>query len=82
VAGLFQFLATIMSALPARGDSFLYWSSRCSTDPRYAAKKARIEHLYAIPDREVAPQAGDPEVIFCVDLCRQRNYAEGLRCRL
>jgi hypothetical protein len=35
--------------------------------PDYAAKKARIEHLYAISDREVAPDAGDPEVIFCVD---------------
>ena len=38
-----------------------------SKDPRYAEKKARIEHLYAIADRETAPQAGDPEVIFCVD---------------
>ena len=36
-------------------------------DPRYAAKKARVEQLYAIADREVTPQAGDPEVIFCVD---------------
>ena len=36
-------------------------------DPRYAAKKARIEHLYAIADREVTPEAGEPEVIFCVD---------------
>ena len=25
---------------------------KASTDPRYAAKKARIEHLYAIADRE------------------------------
>ena len=30
-------------------------------------KKARIEHLYAIADREVAPEDGEPEVIFCVD---------------
>ena len=37
---------------------------------RYAAEKARIEYLYAIADREVAPAKGDPEVIFCVDLCR------------
>jgi hypothetical protein len=36
-------------------------------DPRYAAKKARVGQLYAIADREVAPQDGDPEVIFCVD---------------
>jgi len=41
------------------------WKS--SKDPRYAAKKARIEHLYAIADRDVAPDAGDPEVVFCVD---------------
>ena len=40
---------------------------KASTDPRYAAKKARIEHLYAIADREVVPDAGDPEVIFCAD---------------
>ena len=38
-----------------------------SKDPQYAAKKARIEQLYAIADREVKPQPGDPEVIFCVD---------------
>jgi hypothetical protein len=30
-------------------------------------KKARVEHLYAIADREVVPEAGEPEVIFCVD---------------
>jgi hypothetical protein len=49
---------------------------RASKDPRYAAKKARIEHLYAIADREITPADGDPAVIFCVDLCRPRNYAE------
>ena len=31
-----------------------------SKDPRYAAKKARIEHLYAIADRDVVPNAGEP----------------------
>ena len=41
------------------------WKS--STDPQYAAKKARIEHLYAIADREAVPGAGDPEMIFCAD---------------
>ena len=41
------------------------WKS--SKDPRYAAKKARVEHLYAIADREVPPAAGDPEVVFCAD---------------
>ena len=36
-------------------------------DPQYAEKKARIEQLYAIADRQALPADGDPEVIFCVD---------------
>jgi transposase len=40
---------------------------KASKDPDYEAKKARVEHLYAIADREVIPEAGEPEVIFCVD---------------
>jgi transposase len=40
---------------------------KASTDPQYAVKKARVEHLYAIADREVIPEPGEPEVIFCVD---------------
>jgi transposase len=40
---------------------------KASADPRYAAKKARIEHLYAIADREITPEGGDPEIIFCLD---------------
>jgi transposase len=40
---------------------------KASKDPRYQAKKARIEHLYVIADREVTPGPGDPEVIFCLD---------------
>ncbi len=40
---------------------------KASTDPDYAAKKARVEHLYAIADREVVPEPGEPEVIFCLD---------------
>ena len=40
---------------------------KASADPHYAAKKARIEHLYAIADGEVVPDPGEPEVIFCVD---------------
>jgi transposase len=40
---------------------------KASKDPDYAAKKARVEHLYAIADREVVPEPGEPEVIFCVD---------------
>jgi hypothetical protein len=34
-------------------------------DPDYAVKKARIEHLYAIADRAMIPEPGEPEVIFC-----------------
>jgi transposase len=40
---------------------------KASSDPDYAAKKARVEHLYAIADREVVPGPGEPEVIFCMD---------------
>ena len=40
---------------------------KASKDPRYAAKKARVEQLYAIADREAAPGDGDPEIVFCVD---------------
>ena len=41
------------------------WKS--SRDPDYAAKKARVEHLYAIADGEVAPEDGEPEVVLCLD---------------
>jgi transposase len=50
---------------------------KASKDPRYAAKKARIEHLYAIADRDVAPDAGDPEVVFCVDEFGPLNLQPG-----
>jgi transposase len=40
---------------------------KASKDPDYTMKKARVEHLYAIADREVVPEAGEPEVIFCMD---------------
>jgi transposase len=40
---------------------------KASTDPGYAVKKARVEHLYAIADREVVPEPGEPEVVFCMD---------------
>jgi hypothetical protein len=33
---------------------------KASTDPHYAVKKARVEHLYAIADREVVPEPGAP----------------------
>jgi hypothetical protein len=40
---------------------------KTSKDPDYAVKKARVEHLYAIADREVTPDPGQPGVIFCLD---------------
>jgi transposase len=40
---------------------------KASSDPEYEAKKARVEHLYAIADGEVTPEDGEPEVIWCVD---------------
>lgn len=40
---------------------------KASKDPHYAAKKARVEQLYAIADREAVPEPGDPGVIFCLD---------------
>jgi transposase len=40
---------------------------KTSRDPDYAAKKARVEHLYAIADREVIPEKGEPEVVLCMD---------------
>jgi transposase len=54
--------------LRAEGVSFQRVKTwKASKDPDYAAKKARVEHLYAIADREVVPEPGEPEVIFCVD---------------
>jgi transposase len=40
---------------------------KTSTDPHYQAKKARIEHLYAIADRKATPGPGDPQAVICVD---------------
>src|SRR5690242_19260977 len=68
--------------LRAEGVSFQRVKTwKASKDPQYAAKKARVEHLYAIADREAVPEPGEPEVIFCVDLCRPRNYADVLVLR-
>jgi transposase len=33
---------------------------KASKDPRYAAEKARVEHLYAIADREITPGGRRP----------------------
>nr|WP_230989807.1 helix-turn-helix domain-containing protein [Streptomyces luteolifulvus] len=40
---------------------------KTSRDPDYAAKNARIEHLYAIADGEVIPEEVEPEVVLCMD---------------
>ncbi|WP_326647301.1 IS630 family transposase [Streptomyces sp. NBC_01750] len=40
---------------------------KASRDPDYAAKKPRVEHLYAIADGEVIPEPDEPEVVFGLD---------------
>ncbi|WSD72116.1 helix-turn-helix domain-containing protein [Streptomyces sp. NBC_01591] len=40
---------------------------KTSRDPDYAAKTARVEHLYATADGEVIPEGGEPGVVFCMD---------------
>jgi transposase len=40
---------------------------KTSKDPDYEARKARVEHLYAIADGEVIPEAGEPTAVFCLD---------------
>jgi transposase len=74
----------LREVLRAEGVSFQSvktWKS--SADPDYAAKKARIDQLYAIADRATAPAPGgeeaapasagaadgpgDPEIVFCLD---------------
>ena len=40
---------------------------KASADPNYAAKKARMDDLYAIADGEAAAGPGDPDVVVCVD---------------
>ncbi|CAM5437012.1 hypothetical protein GCM10010345_47100 [Streptomyces canarius] len=37
------------------------------TSHDYPAKKAQVEHLYAIADGEVIPEEGEPEVVLCMD---------------
>jgi hypothetical protein len=50
--------------LRAEGVSFQRIKTwKTSRDPNYAAKKARVEHLYAIADRQVVPDDGEPEVV-------------------
>ncbi|QKW54063.1 IS630 family transposase [Streptomyces buecherae] len=40
---------------------------KTSRDPDYAAKKARVEHLYTIADGEVIPEDDAPDVILCME---------------
>jgi transposase len=54
--------------LRAEGVSFQRLKTwKTSRHPDYAAKKARVEHLYAIADGEVIPEENEPEVVFCTD---------------
>ena len=54
--------------LRAEGVSFQAVKTwKASKDPHYAAKKARVEQLYAIADGEATAGPGDPDVIFCAD---------------
>lgn len=43
---------------------------KTSRDPDYEAKKARVEHLYAIADNEVIPEEDEPDIVFCLDRVR------------
>ncbi|MFD9394622.1 helix-turn-helix domain-containing protein [Streptomyces sp. NPDC060000] len=52
-------------------------SWKTSRDPDCAAKKARVEHLYAIADGEVLPEEGEPEVVFCMDEFGPLNLGRG-----
>jgi transposase len=40
---------------------------KTSTDPNYDTKATRVLELYALADGLVAPEPGDPSVIFCMD---------------
>ena len=67
----------LRALLRAEGVSFQAVKTwKASADPDYAAKKARVDHLYAIADGEAAAGPSDPDVVFCLDLCRHRDYAE------
>jgi transposase len=54
--------------LAAEGVSFQAVKTwKQSSDPDYAAKKARVDQLYALADREAAAGPGGPQVVICVD---------------
>ena len=54
---------------------------KASHDPHYAVKRARVEHLYAIAEREVISEPGEPEVIFYVDEFGPLNLQPGRKPR-
>ena len=49
---------------------------KASTDPDYEVKKNRVLELYDIAEGRAEPAEGDPAVVFSMDLCRHRDYAE------
>ena len=58
----------LRALLAAEGVSFQSVKTwKASADPDYDAKKARVEHLYAIADGEADPGPGDPGAVFCMD---------------
>ncbi|MGW1681797.1 IS630 family transposase [Saccharopolyspora sp. NPDC002376] len=58
----------LRAILRAEGVSFQRIKTwKASRGPEYAVKKARIEHLYAIADGEIAGEPDDPAVVFSMD---------------
>jgi transposase len=67
----------LRALLRAEGVSFQAVKTwKASADPDYAAKKARVDHLYAIADGEAAAGPGDPDVVVCVDEFGPLNLQE------
>jgi transposase len=58
----------LRTLLRAEGVSFQRIKTfKHSRDPDYAAKKARVEQLYALADGEASRGPGDPDVVVCLD---------------
>lgn len=53
---------------------------KTSRDPDYPAKKGRVEHLYAIADGEVIPEAGEPEALEATGAARCNLAMPFRRC--
>jgi len=65
---------SIRQILHAGGINWLATKTwKASTDPHFLEKMHRVLDLYGHP-----PADGR---VICTDLCRHRDYAEGLRCR-